>query len=97
MIIGNFSSISISETVNSKEELALRLDYLSQEYRAVSISIADFTNLLGVSYDFFTAHNMLVEPITQREVLQSGLYFIMNHMKIYVTKHLQEGQYQIEE
>jgi hypothetical protein len=98
MIQNNFSDISTNLIFNDKnEELAAKLHQVSRMYNSIVISITDFNKILGVNYRFFISNGIDAQPITLRDVLATGLYYFINGMKIYVTKDLQEDQYQIRE
>lgn len=75
---------------SEKDKFVARLEYLSHENEAVAININEFCLLLE------KPHEVLFEPITEREILRTGLYGSIFGMKIYVSRKIPQGCYATE-
>jgi hypothetical protein len=91
MIQRKFDDMVLSE--NDFDSVIPKLVSLSHLHSAVTININTFTKLLK--------HGKLLhaiakcEPITSTEILRKGLYYKINHMNVYVARHVQDGCYEI--
>ena len=81
--------------LNENEDLFMKLLLLSRHYKKLIINTKDFFRLIANTYDLQQKINCYVDPITQKELLISGLYCTIGACQIYVSKDVPSGYVEI--
>jgi len=85
--------ISFNETDSelTNEQILQKLTDLSEKYASITISIVTFTDILrAVNYEDGT-----FLPVTEREILKSGLYGSFNGMKLMVSRAMESNYIEV--
>lgn len=87
--------VDISQTIDisklSSQEFADYLVELSQTAQSVVMNFKEYTSLLTATFDKSVSEYKSSKPVSDRELLKTGLYCYIGPMKVFCNKKIADG------